>query len=112
MQESGFDFKKYLNGNPAMLEIWSDALSRIEANVELAPVQEVVVQEWLHRAKARKMELQLKSQRGMLPDAQYVELQTLHEEISNIELQLRRVSDEAGRHGGDSEVGPSDATGG
>lgn len=91
MQESGFDFKKYLNGNPAMLEIWSDALSRIEANVELAPVQEVVVQEWLHRAKARRNELQLASQRNMLTDEKYAELAALNTQITNIEIALKKL---------------------
>jgi hypothetical protein len=84
------DFSKYLNGNPAMLEIWSDALNRIEAQVELAPVQIVVVREWLVRATARRNQLQLESQKGMLPDEKYAELATLDNQIKNIEISLKR----------------------
>jgi hypothetical protein len=87
----GLDFSKYLNGNPAMLEIWSDAMNRIEAQVELAPVQVIVIREWLVRAKARKSQLQIESQKGMLSDEKYAELATLSTQIENIEISLRRL---------------------
>lgn len=85
-----FDFSKFLNGNPAMLEIWSDAMNRLEAQVELAPVQEVVVREWIIRAKAYRNELELKSQRGMLSDEQYAELAAVDMQIKNIEISIAR----------------------
>jgi hypothetical protein len=87
----GLDFSKYLNGNPAMLEIWSDAMNRIEAQVELAPVQVIVIREWLVRAKARKSQLQIESQKGMLSDEKYAELATLSTQIESIEISLRRL---------------------
>ena len=83
-------FHQYLNGNPAMLEIWNDALSRIEAQVELAPVQKVVVNEWLTRAKARRDQLQLEGQRNMLSDEKFAELAALDTQIQEIEVALRR----------------------
>jgi hypothetical protein len=84
------NFSKYLNGNPAMLEIWSDAMNRIEAGVELAPVQTIVVREWLSRARARKSELQIASQRDMLSDEKYAELAALSTQIEDIEIALRK----------------------
>lgn len=84
------NFSKYLNGNPAMLEIWSDAMNRIEAGVELAPVQTIVVREWLSRARARKSELQIVSQRDMLSDEKYAELAALSTQIEDIEIALRK----------------------
>lgn len=85
------DFSRFLNGNPAMLEIWSDAMNRIEAQVELAPVQVVVIREWLVRASARRSQLQLESQRGMLSDDKYAELAALDVQIENIEISLKRL---------------------
>jgi hypothetical protein len=87
----GLDFSKYLNGNPAMLEIWADAMNRIESGVELAPVQAVVVREWLSRAKARRNELQLQAQRDMLSDEKYAELSVLDSQIESIEISLRKL---------------------
>jgi hypothetical protein len=84
------NFSKYLNGNPTMLEIWSDAMNRIEAGVELAPVQTIVVREWLSRARARKSELQIASQRDMLSDEKYAELAALSTQIEDIEIALRK----------------------
>lgn len=60
-----------------MLEIWLDLVNRLEANIELAPVQKVVLREWRYRAQARLSELQLRSQRAMLRDEEYAEMTAL-----------------------------------
>lgn len=88
------DWTKYLNGNPAMLEIWADAMERIEKGIELAPVQMIVVREWLTRARAEKSKLQLQSQRDMLPDEKYAELAALSVQIEDIEISLRKLGRE------------------
>lgn len=75
---------KYLNGNPAIVAVWADALSRIEEGVELAPVQRIVVREWYTRASARRELLLLKSQRGFLHDEEYAEIHTLNEMLEKI----------------------------
>jgi hypothetical protein len=77
-------FGKYLNGNPAMQEIWSDAIDRIENDLPVAPVQAVVVREWLSRAGARRNELELQAQRDMLSDEDYAELAALRDSIGLI----------------------------
>jgi hypothetical protein len=82
------NFGNYLQGNPAMLEIWCDAVDRIEEGLELPPVQQVVVKEWLYRAMARRNELELESQRDMLSDEKYAELSALKIQIERIEQVL------------------------
>lgn len=79
------DFTRFLNGNPAMLEIWSDALDRIEKKEKLSPVQTVVVREWITRASAWEMKLELEAQRKMLSDEKYAEMATLREMLDKME---------------------------
>lgn len=66
-----------LNGNPAMLEIWFDAMNRIEAGIELAPVQTVVLREWSYKAQSRLSAVQLKSQNTFCTDEEYAEMAAL-----------------------------------
>ena len=75
------EFQRYLNGNPAMAEIWADAIDRIENDEPLAPVQQIVMREWYTRASARKHQLELEAQRDMLSDDKYAELAALTEQL-------------------------------
>lgn len=84
LSDSLKSFGRYLNGNPAMLEIWSDTIDRIEQGIPLAEVQKVVLREWLIRAGARRNELELSAQRGMLSDEKYAELAALRATIERI----------------------------
>lgn len=74
-------FERYLDGNPAMLEIWVDALDRIEKNTPLSPVQAVVLREWINLALARKNHLELEAQNDFLTDEEYAELASLKSQI-------------------------------
>lgn len=58
-------------------EILMDAFSRIDAGVELAPAQRIVLREWWIGRRARLSELQLRSQKGMLSDELYAEMAAL-----------------------------------
>lgn len=73
-----------------MLEIWQDAVDRIEQNEPLSPVQAVVLREWLTLATARRNELELRAQKGFLRDEDYAELAALKETIP----QLRNFREE------------------
>lgn len=84
IMDSFKDFGRYLNGNPAMLEIWTDAIDRIEQGLPLAPVQAVVMREWLTRAYSRRSALELESQRDMLSDEKYAELAALKDFIAKV----------------------------
>lgn len=79
------DFSKYLNGNPAMLEIWSDLQERIDEGVPLSQVQTIVVREWLIQAGIVKHQLEMKAQNDMLTDEEYAELAALRQEFSRME---------------------------
>lgn len=78
------DFARYLNGNPTMVEIWEDALDRIEAGQTLAPVQRVVLNEWLIHAQARTDQLELRAQTDKISDELNAELATLKEQIQRV----------------------------
>lgn len=81
---SGSDHSSLLNGNPAMLEIWSDAIERIEQGLPLAQVQKIVIQEWLWRAQAKRDRLNAKAQKDFLTDEQYADLAALSEMIDQL----------------------------
>jgi hypothetical protein len=85
MKLDRIDFSKYLGGNPAMLEIWSDLQERIDQGVPLSQVQTVVVREWLVRAGVVKQKLEDKAQRDMLSDEEYAELAALRQELTRME---------------------------
>lgn len=78
------DFSEYLNGNPAMLEIWREIQERIDGGIPLSQVQWVVAREWLARASVARWKLEDRSAKGMMPDEKYQELQELREMIERI----------------------------
>jgi phosphopantothenate synthetase len=83
---------KFLNGNPAMQEMFQDALNRLEKNERLAPVQRIVVN--LTRANVHLAELQLEQEKKLklqkaVPNTH--EQNELQQAIDQLEEKLREV---------------------
>lgn len=73
-----------MNGNPAMEEVFRDALDRIDKNEPLADVQKVIVREWFTWACSKRDRLELKSQRGFLTDTEYADLAAIRTQIEKL----------------------------
>jgi phosphopantothenate synthetase len=85
---------KFLNGNPAMQEMFQDALNRLEKNERLAPVQRIVVNDVLTRANVHLAELQLEQEKKLklqkaVPNTH--EQNELQQAIDQLEEKLREV---------------------
>lgn len=85
---------KFVKGNPAMQEIFKDALNRLEKEEPLAPAQKIVINEILTRANARLSEIQLEQtkklkQQIVIPNTK--EQNDLQQAIEKLEVQLRKA---------------------
>ena len=87
-------FTRLLNGNPAMQMIWEEALERVHRHEPLAPVQRIVMQEWLERAIMEEIKLTALSQKNFISNEKMADLAALRTQISLIRESLERESDD------------------
>lgn len=75
--------ERFLDANPAMLEIFDSALLKLENDLPLTPAQRIVLNEVFTRTKARINEIELEAERyeRLEPTDEWLQLQLLSQQL-------------------------------
>jgi hypothetical protein len=70
-----------MSGNPAQNLILTNSKEKVEKGEELTEVEKIILREYVVFLRSKLNKLQLKSQKQMLSDTEYAQMQGLESEI-------------------------------
>ena len=76
--------ERIFNGNPAMAEIFWDAIDRLDEGIPLSEVQQVVLREWAVLATVEATRIREKGTHTPLSDNEYADLAAIEQMLVKI----------------------------